>query len=215
MQTHRVLLALGTVLAVVASACSSGTVDTTTTIDPATQRDTTASRSLPDSTMLGTNVAGVSLPDVSNGGAPFEMIAPDGGVLVMYFGFTACPDVCPTTMADLRAALTELGDAADRVEVAMATVDPDRDSDEVITDYVQFFVPNAHALRTTDADELKAAADAFGVSYSVTTLADGTVDVGHSPFLYAVDAGGAIRATWAFGAEPGLIADDIAALLDG
>ena len=58
-------------------------------------------------------VDGVALPDVSRGGAPFDFRAPDGGLLVVYFGYTNCPDVCPTTMADLRVALDDLGDDAD------------------------------------------------------------------------------------------------------
>ena len=177
--------------------------------------DASASRELLQTTMLGSDVAGVSLPDASNGGKPFPMIASQGGALVVYFGYTACPDVCPTTMADLRTALEELGDTADHVTVAMATIDPDRDTDQVLTDYAQFFIPSAHALRTEDADALKTAADAFGVSYSVTPLADGGVEVGHSPFMYAVDDAGEIRAVWIFGTEPDAIANDISEIMSG
>ena len=209
----RTLALAAMAVVVLTSACSSATSEPSTTAALA-DRDTSASRALPQTTMIGSDVGDVSLPDVSNGGEPFAMEAPAGGALVVYFGFTACPDVCPTTMTDLRTALGDLGESADQVEVAMATIDPDRDSDAVITDYVQFFIPTAHALRTDDADALKQAADAFGVSYSVTTLEDGGVEVGHSPFLYAVDDAGAIRAVWAFGAEPDLIASDLAEIVD-
>lgn len=201
------------VVVALAASCSNGAADSTTTISVA-ERDTSASRDLPKTTVLGSNVAEVSLPDASNGGDQFNMIGPEGGALVVYFGYTACPDVCPTTMADLRTALADLGDTADHVSVAMATIDPDRDTDEVLTDYVQFFVPSAHALRTADAATLKKAADAFGVSYSVTPLADGRVEVGHSPFMYAVDDSGEIRAVWAFGTEPELMVKDISKIVD-
>ena len=90
-------------------------------------------------------VDAVTLPDVSNGGEPFEFRAADGGLLVVYFGYTNCPDVCPTTMADLRTALGDIGDDADRVDVAMVTIDPDRDT-PVLTDYVQSFVPDAQVV---------------------------------------------------------------------
>ena len=99
-------------------------------------------------------VDAVTLPDVSRDGAPFELRAEPGGLLVVYFGYTNCPDICPTTMADLARALDDLGDDADRVDVAMVTVDPDRDTD-VLADYVDDFVAGGHALAT--ADERRAA----------------------------------------------------------
>ena len=75
----------------------------------------------------------------------------------MYFGYTNCPDVCPTTMADLGAALDRLDDEdAARVDVAMVTVDPERDT-AVLADYVQSFVADAHAMATDDPAALRAA----------------------------------------------------------
>ncbi|KAA3638629.1 MAG: SCO family protein [Armatimonadetes bacterium] len=176
-------------------------------------RDTSLTREIGGDSVLGTKVAGVILPDVSNDGAPFEVIADADGILVVYFGYTSCPDVCPTTMADLRQALVEMGDTADRVSVAMITVDPDRDVDETLTSYVQYFVPGAHALRTRDDDVLRDAADAFRADYSVTKVPDGRVEVAHSPWLYAVDDEGILRAVWAFGAEPEAIAAELTSLL--
>lgn len=106
-------------------------------------------------------LGGLALPDASRDGAPLAMRAPDRGLLIVYFGYTSCPDVCPTTLADLRKAFGELGDDAARVEVAMATVDPARDTDEVITNYVQSFIPGAHGLRTEDDALLSSVADAL------------------------------------------------------
>lgn len=161
------------------------------------------------------DVSGATLPDVSQDGVPFEFVADEGELLVVYFGYTMCPDVCPTTLSDVRSALTQLdADEADRVALAFATVDPDRDHDEMITGYVQSFVPGASALRTTDADELATAAAPFGVVYDVTTSDDGEVEVIHSAFTYVVDDQGQLLVTWPFGIPADDIAGDLAQLFD-
>jgi len=158
-------------------------------------------------------VSGTTLPDASDGGIDFDFQAASGDVLLVYFGYTACPDVCPTTLADLRVALEDLGSDAEKVEVAMVTVDPDRDTGEVLTRYVQSFVDGAHALRTDDPDRLAAAADAFGASYAVTTDDDGTVEVIHSAFVYAVDDQGRLQVTWPFGTTVDDIRSDLQILV--
>jgi protein SCO1/2 len=175
--------------------------------------DGVASRPIPTSGVLGTSVADSSLPDVGNGGEPMSFVGSDGGVLIVYFGYTFCPDVCPTTLSDLRAALEGLGDDAERVEVAMATVDPVRDTDEVITGYLRSFIQDGHPLRTTNDTELQAAAKVFGVEYSVIEGVDGSVEVAHSALLFAVDESGVIRAVWPFGVESEAISRDIESLL--
>lgn len=149
----------------------------------------------------------VTLGDASAGDAPFEFRAEPGGLLVAYFGYTSCPDVCPTSLAILKRAITELGDDGARVDLAMATVDPARDSGEILTGYVQSFVPTAHALRTDDDAVLREAADAFGVFYSVTTAADGAVEVAHSGAMYVVDDQGHLVLTLPFG----ITVDDVTA----
>lgn len=158
------------------------------------------------------SVAATSLPDVASG-ERFDFVAPEDGLLVVYFGFTSCPDVCPTTLADLRVALEDLGPDADRVEVAMATVDPDRDTPEVLTGYLQSFIADAHPLRPESADELASAAEALGVVYDVTTNDDGEVEVIHSGNLYAIDEEGSLLVTWPFGVEVDDIRLDVEALL--
>ena len=94
-------------------------------------------------------------------------------------------------MADLRQALAELGDDAERVEVAMVTVDPARDTD-VLTEYVQSFVADGHAIATDDQAALQSVAGPFGVSYEVVTAPDGSVEVGHTSFLFGVDDTGTL-----------------------
>lgn len=153
------------------------------------------------------------LPDASAGGVPFEMRAPVGDILLVYFGYTACPDVCPTTLADLRSAFRKIGDDADRVTVAMVTIDPERDTDDIITGYVQSFIPSAHALRETNADALRAAADVFGADYDVTITDEGVYEVIHTAHVYAIDDEGLLQVSWAFGTDSETIASDLQILL--
>ncbi len=158
-------------------------------------------------------VAGVSLPDVTQGGAPLAFKAPPGELLLVYFGYLSCPDVCPTTMGDIKLALARLGDDAAKVSVAMATVDPARDTPENLTAYVRTFVPDGHALRTTDPAALRTAADPLGVSYEVRTTVEGRVEVDHSAFVYIVDDEGRLLLQWPFGVKSLDMARDLQTLL--
>jgi protein SCO1/2 len=204
------LAALVVVLAVAVVSCSA-TEQTT----PDSTFDEVVSRELPTSSNIGQSVGVVSLPDASNDDDPFFFQASDGELLVVYFGFTSCPDICPTTLADLKSVLGDLGDDAASVDVAMITVDPERDSAETLVGYVQWFIPNAHALRTDDRAALDAAGDAFGAEFSVVKTSEGRVEVLHTAYLYGVDDTGRIVATWPFGAEPDDIATDVGSLLGG
>ena len=153
----------------------------------------------------------VSLPDVD--GVEHNFQAEDDGLLLVYFGYTSCPDVCPTTMSDVSAALGLMGDKADKVQVAMATVDPGRDTGDILEKYVTAFVPDGIALRTDDATALKTAADAFGASYEVTTTDDGDIEVSHTPYVYVVDDQGQLRDQWNFGTTDDDMAHDMELLL--
>lgn len=155
-----------------------------------------------------------TLPEASAAGAPFEFVADEDGLLLVYFGYTYCPDVCPTTMSDMRSAVADLGDDAARVDVAMATVDPGRDDAEVITNYVHAFFDDGHALRTDDDATLSGVADQFGAVYSVTELEDGTIEVIHTGHTYVVDDQGQIRVTWPFGTTSEDMTADMSILLE-
>ena len=157
-------------------------------------------------------VGALSLPNAER--RPFAFTAAPGHLLLVYFGYTSCPDVCPTTLSDVRATMNRLGGDADKVQVAMVTVDPERDTPEKLQAYVRSFVPTAQALSITDVDALKKVGDAFGAQFSVTKAADGNVEVSHSAFLYAVDDAGRIRVQWPFGVHAPELAGDLAWLLD-
>jgi protein SCO1/2 len=156
-------------------------------------------------------VGGFALPD--SDGVERSFVGPEGGYLLVYFGFTNCPDVCPTTMADLRQALSDIGDDAERFEVAMVTVDPDRDGYAEVQRYVDTFFGDGLALRTEDDDRLREVAGGFGADYDVA-LVDGEVEVGHTAYLYAVDEDGRMLLQWPFGVSADDIAGDLEILLD-
>jgi protein SCO1/2 len=159
-------------------------------------------------------VDGTTLPSLVHEGEDVEFRARPGGLEVVYFGYTSCPDVCPTTMADLAVALRKLPDEqAEMVDVVMVTIDPDRDLD-VLGGYVRSFVPEADAAGTADGARLASAAEAFGVVYSVATLDDGEVEVEHSPFLYVVNDEGELVLSWQFGETSDNMAADLATLLE-
>jgi protein SCO1 len=161
-----------------------------------------------------TDVSSVSLPEATNGGQPFSFTAADGALLVVYFGYTSCPDVCPTTLADLTTALDGLGGDAERVDVAMVTIDPAVDTPEVLTGYVQSFIDDAHALATTDDTQLRAAADAFGADYRVEPGDDGEPLVEHTGFLYVVGDDGQLLVAWPYGQSIDDITHDLSMLLE-
>lgn len=160
-------------------------------------------------------VGDATLPEVAADGStqPFSFRAPEGDLLFVAFGYTNCPDVCPTTLYDIKKARQILGDQADRVEVAFATVDPDRDDAETMTAYLGSFVDGGHPLRTADHDELVAAEEAFGVTSQVVTAEDGTVEVAHTARSFVVDDAGEVVVEWAFGTDAEVMANDLLLLL--
>jgi protein SCO1 len=155
-----------------------------------------------------------TVPSLTNPGEEAVFRAEPGGLLAIYFGYTNCPDVCPTTMADWAVALRRLPpEVAGSVGTLMVTVDPERDN-ELLPGYVTSFVADAEAAGTTDADVLAAAAEPFGVSYDVVTTDDGEVEVSHSGFLYLVDDEGRLLVTWPFGLSSQDMAADVLQLFD-
>jgi cytochrome oxidase Cu insertion factor (SCO1/SenC/PrrC family) len=102
-------------------------------------------------------------------GTPFALQAQPGGLLLVYFGYLSCPDICPLTMGDTAAGLEALGDDATKVKVAFSTVDLERDTGPDIVEYMtHFFTPDQiHALRAADADQLKTVTYEFGAQWSI------------------------------------------------
>jgi len=161
------------------------------------------------------HVGDLALPAVEADGTETElaMKASEGKVMLVYFGYTNCPDICPTTLSDVRQALGDLGDDASRVELAMVSIDPDVDTPEILTGYVRSFVPDAKAIRTLDDSRLRAAAEGFGADYGKEEV-DGKPQPYHTTSLYAVDPAGDLVLSWTFGTKPADMASDLRILLD-
>ena len=116
-----------------------------------------------------------------------------GNIVLLYFGYTFCPDVCPTTLLNLTTMLKSLGKDADAVRVLFVTVDPGRDTLSVLKEYAGAFAPQVVGLRGTP-DELATLAKRYRVSYSVTPAADGhAYEVTHSSAIYVFDRAGNIK----------------------
>ena len=114
-----------------------------------------------------------------------------GKVAMIFFGFAQCPDVCPTTLMRAKEVRDQLGDQADQLQVLFITVDPERDTPEVLKDYMAAFDPSFVALRGTD-EQTKAVATEFKVFYQkVPTGSSYTMD--HTSFNYLIDRQGKIR----------------------
>lgn len=132
-------------------------------------------------------------------GRPFELSAQRGKVVLLFFGFTTCPDICPTTLADIAAARRELGADAERLEVAMITVDPATDTAEQLATYMAKFDPTFIGLRGS-ADELGRVYKAYGVTAiqpdshaTHEAHGPGDDDVIHSEYIYVIDTAGRWR----------------------
>jgi protein SCO1/2 len=160
------------------------------------------------------SIGELSLPDLTAAGEDFNFRADPGHLLVVYFGYTNCPDFCPTTLSDLKLATRRMKDAdAARIDVAMATVDPERDL-PILPDYIASFFDDGHALGTDDGRRLAEVAAPFGVSYNISEAADGSVEVSHTTSLYVVDDTGHLALTWQFGVSIDDLAADLTQLLE-
>jgi cytochrome oxidase Cu insertion factor (SCO1/SenC/PrrC family) len=113
-----------------------------------------------------------------------------GKILLVYFGFTSCPDICPTDLQQIALALDALGPASGSVQPLFITVDPERDTPEHLAEYVPLFHPRLMGFTGTPA-QIRAAADAYRAYYKKVTRGDGSdYAVDHSAFLYVMDREG-------------------------
>ena len=136
-----------------------------------------------------------------------------GKVVVVFFGFTQCPDVCPTSMAELAEVMLLLGPDGDKLQGLFITVDPERDTPELLKAYMANFDPTFLALRPTP-EELAALAKDFKVYYKKVegkTPTSYTMD--HSAASYVYDTQGRLRLYTRYGTGPQALADDVKLLL--
>ena len=136
-----------------------------------------------------------------------------GKVVVLFFGFTQCPDVCPTTMAEMAAVMKELGPQADEVQVLFVTLDPERDTQELLANYVPAFDKRFLGLYG-DAAATARTAKEFKVFYAKSPgSAPGSYSIDHTAGSYVFDKEGRIRLFLRHGQGPAPIAQDLRQLL--
>jgi protein SCO1/2 len=159
-------------------------------------------------------VADLSLPDVTDDDAAFAFQAAPGGMLLVFFGYTSCPDICPTTLATIAAAMHRLGpDLGSKVTVAMITVDPTRDTPARLAQYVDGSVADGHGLRSDDDSRLREVATRFGADYVVDVDASGATQVSHTSTVFVVDDSATVALAWQFGVTAKDMENDLRLLL--
>ena len=138
-----------------------------------------------------------------------------GKVVLVFFGFTQCPDVCPTTLGDLAAVKQKLGAKGDKLQVIFASVDPSRDTPEILQAYLANFDPSFLALRGSDEETAKMAKD-FKVYYKrVDGQTPGSYTMDHTAGDYIFDPEGRLRLYSRYGTPVDTLAKDIEQLIDG
>ena len=153
----------------------------------------------------------LSLPDAS--GQPRTLGDFKGKVTVVFFGYTQCPDVCPTTMAELAQVKKALGADGDKLQAVFVSIDPERDTPEILKSYMASFDPNFVALRGTLA-QTEATAKEFKVYFKkVPGKAEGSYTMDHSAGAFVFDARGNVRLFERYGAGAEALTADVKALI--
>ncbi|MDP1612488.1 MAG: SCO family protein [Sulfuritalea sp.] len=148
-------------------------------------------------------------------GKPARLADFRGKAVVMFFGYTQCPDVCPTTLATLRETMTLLGDDASRVQVLFVSVDPARDTPQLLAQYVPAFHPSFLGVYADDKATAALAKD-FKVFYARQPgTTPGSYSIDHSTGSYVFDPQGKLRLLLRHGESPANVAADLKLLLAG
>jgi protein SCO1/2 len=145
---------------------------------------------------------------------PFDLARLTGHWTFMFFGFTNCPDVCPTTLAMLAQVNKQLADLpqAEQPQVVFVSVDPGRDTPERIGSYVKFFSPRFTGV-TAPSAQIQAFTTAMGVPVAITKSADGSYSVDHSGAVFVINPQGEWRALFSPPHQAKLIAADYRRLI--
>ena len=147
-------------------------------------------------------------------GSEFKLSQQRGKVVLLSFGYTFCPDVCPTTLVELSQVRARLGDAAKRVQMAFITLDPERDTPERLGIYTKAFDPTFIGL-TGSAEQLAQVRTMYGVIAEKEAVAGTSAGylIAHSAYTYVIDPEGRLRLLFPFGLSIEEMADDIKQLL--
>ncbi|MDF9788565.1 SCO family protein [Polynucleobacter sphagniphilus] len=157
-------------------------------------------------------------------GKEFSLLDPDdktrtledfkGKVVVMFFGYTQCPDVCPTTLTEMEQAMNLLGPQSNQVQVLFVTVDPQRDTAAILKQYVPAFDPRFLGLRPADDAALEKVTKDFKIYYKkVPGSSPGSYTIDHTAGSYAFDRNGQLRLFIKHAQGPQTLAQDLKELL--
>ncbi len=154
----------------------------------------------------------LELPDIDGRTRTLADFA--GKVTVVFFGYTQCPDVCPTTLAEMARVRKELGAQGDRLHTVFITIDPERDTPEILRAYVTNFGPGVTALRGT-AEQTTAVAKEFKVFFAKSAgKMPGSYTMDHSAASFVFDPAGRVRLYVPYGGDPQRLVADLRQLLD-
>ncbi len=166
---------------------------------------------------VGTDITGADFPQplklTDHTGKLRTMSDFNGKVVALFFGYTHCPDVCPTTLSDLKQTMKLLGDKADQVQVLFVTVDPERDTQEVLAKFVPYFDKRFIGLRGSLQETAETLGN-FKIFFSkVDSNGKNDYVIDHSAGMYVFDKSGKIRLYMQYGQKPADMASDIEKLL--
>lgn len=147
-------------------------------------------------------------------GSTFNLDDQRGKIVLVFFGYTSCPDVCPSTLADMKRVMEALGDQASQTQMVFVTVDPERDTVEKLNSYLSLFNPTFLGLTGTE-EEMSPVWAAYGVYREIDTESQTAAGylVNHSSRMYLINQDGDLVMTYSFGTPPEAVADDIIYLL--
>jgi len=152
-----------------------------------------AAAQLMDDLMYGRSTVGGPFELVDHTGHRRKEVEFRGKILILYFGYTHCPDVCPTDLHEIALAVDHLGDAGEAVQPLFISLDPDRDTPAVLAEYVSLFHPRLIGLTGTN-DEIAAVARRYKVAFSkYQPLDGGPYLIDHTGFVYLFDRSGQYR----------------------
>ncbi len=147
-------------------------------------------------------------------GETFRLSDQKGKIVLLFFGYTSCPDVCPTTLAELNQVMGELGDKTRQVQVVFVSVDPERDTPEKIQEYVAHFNENFIGL-TGSSDDLQVIWDNYGVFRErVESASAFGYIINHTARTYLIDQNGNLRLSYGFQTPVEDMVHDIEILLN-
>ncbi|NHR03672.1 SCO family protein [Chromobacterium haemolyticum] len=166
--------------------------------------------------LKGTDVAGASIGGdftlTDHQGQRRSLSQYQGKVVALFFGYTHCPDVCPTTMLEYAAAVKQLGDKAGQVQVLFVSIDPERDTPQVLAGYVPHFNRGFVGLTGT-AGEVEQIKNQYKIVAQRVSQPGGGYSVDHSAGSYLLDKQGRLRVFEAYGTPSASLAHDIDQLL--